>query len=198
MRALLGFSLLIVSSGLVAHEPAAAEAGGVPLENRIVRHGEGVVVNNPFHPATLLLASRESQGDLTIYEFLLPPRSPGSPPHTHTREDEYFYVVSGQLNILSGSETKVLNPGDFAALNRGNAHMFWNGGDVDARLIMATGGGSFEAFMADAAAVVEAAKPQTQEDFGAAIGRHAAAHGIYISMDQMPPEAAPYYLGGSR
>ena len=161
--------------------------------DKLVRAATGEMVDNPFHPVRLLLANEESAGSVTIYEFLLPPESPGSPPHTHTLEDEYFFVVSGTLDVLSGGEVLRLNPGDFAALNRGHTHMFWNGSDAPTELVMATTGGSFEAFMESAAPRLAEAQPDSAEAAGAVIGQLAAEHGITISMEKMPEAAAPFY-----
>lgn len=175
------------SHGHDTAEPAA------PHPNKLVRAGQGAAVENPFHPVHLLLSSAESAGSVTVYEFDLPPNSPGSPPHTHTLEDEYFYVVSGTLDILADGEVQRLQPGDFAALNRGHTHMFWNGSDLPSRLIMMTTGASFEQFMTSASPRLAAAQPETAEDAGAVLAALAAEHGIEISMDKMPIEAAPLY-----
>ena len=161
--------------------------------DKLVLAETGEAVENPFHPVRLLLSSEESMGEVTIYEFILPPKSPGSPPHTHTHEDEYFYVTSGTLDVLSNGEVLRLNPGDFAALNRGHAHMFWNGSDGETELVMMTTGSSFEAFMESVSPRIAEARPESAEAVGAVIGQLAAEHGIMISMEMMPEEAAPYY-----
>lgn len=161
--------------------------------DKLVIAGAGASVENPFHPVRLLLSAEETAGDVTVYEFELPPRSPGSPPHTHTLEDEYFYVISGALSVMTGDQVLSLYPGDFAALNRGNTHMFWNASDETTRLIMTTTGGSFEGFMNSAAPRIAEARPDSAEAAGAVIGQLAAEHGITISMEKMPPEAAPFY-----
>lgn len=164
------------------------------LPDKVVPAETGAAVENPFHPVRLLLANEESEGAVTIYEFILPPESPGSPPHTHSLEDEYFYVLSGTLDVLSGEEVIRLSPGDFAALNRGHTHMFWNGSDSETELLMMTTGSSFEAFMAGVSPRLAEARPETAVDAGAVIGQLAAEHGIAITMDKMPEEAAPFYV----
>ena len=184
----------LAATGACAHaheHEGVAEVADHP--DKLVRAETGESVENPFHPIRLLLASDESAGAVTIYEFILPPGSPGSPPHTHTHEDEYFYVTSGTLDVLSNGEVLRLNPGDFAALNRGHAHMFWNGSDGETELVMMTTGSSFEAFMESVSPRLAEAKPESAEAVGAVIGQLAAEHGITISMEMMPEEAAPYY-----
>ena len=141
-----------------------------------------------------MLSHAGSDSDVTVYEFKLAPRSPGSPPHTHTLEDEFFYVVEGELSALSGEDVLTLAPGDFAALNRGTTHMFWNGSDVTTRLIMFTTGSSFEAFLEGAGPRLAEAQPGSAEEAGAVIGQLAIEHGITIEMEKMPAEAAPIYM----
>lgn len=195
---LCGAGLLALSACMT--QPAGHDHHGVLTDHvhahpdKLVVAGAGEAIENPFHPVRLLLSSEESSGDVTVYEFELPPRSPGSPPHTHTREDEYFYVVSGALSVMSGDQILSLYPGDFAALNRGNTHMFWNASDETTRLIMTTTGGSFEGFMNDAGPRIAEAKPDSAEAAGAVIGQLAAEYGITIAMEEMPPEAAPFYM----
>ncbi|WP_300376872.1 cupin domain-containing protein [Henriciella sp.] len=172
-----------------SHEPTSLPAH----PDRIVAAGQGTEVDNPFHPVELLLSHEESQGAVTIYKFTLPPKNPGSPPHTHSREDEYFYVLSGRLDVLVDGDVRQLEPGDFAVLNRGHTHMFWNGSDSETELLMTTTGGSFEAFMSSAGPQIAAEKPATPDEAGAIIARLAAEHGITISMAEMPEEAARFY-----
>ena len=188
--------LIVIGAGALALSacmtPPVAHMHAHP--DKLVVSGAGDDIENPFHPVRLLLSSEESVGDVTVYEFELPPRSPGSPPHTHTREDEYFYIVSGALSVMTADQILSLYPGDFAALNRGNTHMFWNASDETTRLIMTTTGGSFEGFMNEAGPRIAEAKPDSAEAAGAVIGELAAEYGITISMEKMPPEAAPFYM----
>lgn len=173
---------------------AAHDHADMPvLPNKIVPDGTAPAVDNPFHPIRLILSSQESAGELTLYEFELPAQSAGSPPHTHTREDEYFFILSGTLDVLVDGAVQRLETGDFAALTRGHTHMFWNGSEAPVRLLMATTGHSFEAFMAEVAPRLAEARPDGPAEAGAVIGALAAEHGISITMENLPAEAAPYY-----
>ncbi len=165
----------------------------VDLPNKIVPAGTAPEVANPFHPIRLMLSSQETAGELSLYEFEVPPESAGSPPHTHTLEDEYFFILSGTLDVLVDGEVSQLGEGDFAALTRGHTHMFWNGSQEPVRLLMATTGASFESFMASVAPRLAEAKPDGPQAAGAVVSALAAEHGITISMEDMPAEAAPYY-----
>jgi quercetin dioxygenase-like cupin family protein len=46
----------------------------------------------------------------------------GAPWHVHTREDEYFYVVDGEITVWCGQETFQAGPRSFVFLPRGVPH----------------------------------------------------------------------------
>lgn len=46
----------------------------------------------------------------------------GTPWHVHTREDEYFYVVDGEITVWCGKEEFRAGPGCFIFLPRGIPH----------------------------------------------------------------------------
>jgi quercetin dioxygenase-like cupin family protein len=51
--------------------------------------------------------------------------SPGGPPlHVHRNEDEFFYVIAGELRVLRGSEEMTLLPGESVFLPRNVPHTF--------------------------------------------------------------------------
>jgi uncharacterized cupin superfamily protein len=55
--------------------------------------------------------------------------------HTHTHEDEYSYVLEGEVGVQVGDEVSVAKPGDLVFKPRGVPHAFWNAGDAPARLL---------------------------------------------------------------
>ena len=44
------------------------------------------------------------------------------PLHTHDDEDELFYVLEGELDIIDGDEELTLEPGEFYIVRRGRKH----------------------------------------------------------------------------
>lgn len=50
---------------------------------------------------TFLLTGAETGDTLALFHFLVSPGS-GSPPHTHSREDETFYVLRGTIEFTAG------------------------------------------------------------------------------------------------
>jgi quercetin dioxygenase-like cupin family protein len=79
----------------------------------------------------------ETAGSFSLWEAVVAPGA-GAPPHTHSREDEAFYVLSGELVIeLEGEPAPHrVAPGGFFFGARGRRHSFRNGGDQPARVLV--------------------------------------------------------------
>ena len=172
---------------------AEAVRANPDFPNIVRRMKDYETVEQPFVPTKKMLGSAENASGILFYETILAPRSPGAPPHIHDSDEEFFYVVSGSLDAMSGDKVVRLEAGDFAALLPGTPHMFWNGSDAETKIIMAVTGGEFEQFFDTVGAELRAARP---ESFAAAqpiILAHASKHGTHIDMSLMPAEAAPYY-----
>jgi quercetin dioxygenase-like cupin family protein len=84
---------------------------------------------------TFLVTGEESGGAYFVMEAYVPPGG-GPPPHVHTREDETFYVLDGEIEFLLGDETIVATAGDFVNVPRGTVHRFLNASNDTARLIL--------------------------------------------------------------
>jgi quercetin dioxygenase-like cupin family protein len=87
----------------------------------------------------------------SIWESIVPPGK-GAPPHTHTREDEAFYVLSGEVQVeLEGAPAPLrLGPGGFLFGPRNRRHGYRNTGTETARLLVFAmpGGGLDQMFAA--------------------------------------------------
>jgi len=79
----------------------------------------------------------ETAGSFSLWEAVVPPGA-GAPPHTHTREDEAFYVLSGELLIeFEGEPTpRRVSPGGFFFGARGRRHALRNVGDQPVRVLV--------------------------------------------------------------
>jgi len=79
----------------------------------------------------------ETGGSFSLWEAVFPPGA-GAPPHTHTREDEAFYVLSGELLIeFEGAPApRKAGPGSFFFGARGRRHAIRNVGDEPARVLI--------------------------------------------------------------
>jgi quercetin dioxygenase-like cupin family protein len=84
---------------------------------------------------TFLVTGEESGGAYFAMEALVPSGG-GPPPHIHTREEETFYVLEGEIEFLLGKETILAGPGDFVNVPRGTVHRFQNVGTETAKLVL--------------------------------------------------------------
>lgn len=76
------------------------------------------------------------------------PPGGGPPPHSHTREDESFYVLDGQLEIRAAGHTYDVKAGDFVHIPTGTVHYFRNTGlHAVKQLIIFTPAGLGEFFL---------------------------------------------------
>ena len=77
----------------------------------------------------------EREAGFAMVEHPLAPRTLAAPPHTHTHEDEYTYVLEGEVGVQVGDDVRVAKPGDLVLKPRGVQHAFWNAGDTPARVL---------------------------------------------------------------
>jgi quercetin dioxygenase-like cupin family protein len=97
---------------------------------------------------TFLVTGEESGGAYFAMEALVPPGG-GPPPHIHTREDETFYLLDGEIEFRLGDETITAGPGDFVNVPRGVVHCFTNTGTTTARMILTFTPAGIEAWFAE-------------------------------------------------
>ena len=79
----------------------------------------------------------ETAGSFSVWEAVVPPGA-GAPPHTHDREDEAFYVLSGELVIEFEGEPapRRVAPGGCFFGAHGRRHAFCNVSDQPARVLI--------------------------------------------------------------
>jgi quercetin dioxygenase-like cupin family protein len=73
----------------------------------------------------------------SVWESIVPPGA-GAPAHTHTREDEAFYVLSGEvlIEVEGAADPLRLGPGGFLFAPRNRRHAYRNVGTVAAHLLV--------------------------------------------------------------
>lgn len=92
----------------------------------------------------LLLAGRGDTRGPAFAVHDLAPRALGSPVHTHSREDEWSFVLTGRVGVQVGGSSSAADPGDLILEPRGVPHAFWNAGDEPAGLLEVITPGGFE------------------------------------------------------
>ena len=75
---------------------------------------------------TMKTDGKSTHDAYSLFEYSIPPRTDGPPAHIHTREDESFICLAGQLDVFLGGEDFTLGPGDHLYLPRDVVHTFRN------------------------------------------------------------------------
>lgn len=87
------------------------------LETKVINMGavEGVNVLGSMY---YFLSSADSE---FVFNFTMPAGAM-VPPHIHPAQDEFLYIIDGQLDYIIEGEVHTANEGDLAVLPRGVAH----------------------------------------------------------------------------
>jgi quercetin dioxygenase-like cupin family protein len=113
----------------VPEVPVTAGYESARVLKAIVRPGgTAPAVWGPGDRYNLLVEGEETNDAFFQFEAVVPSGG-GPPPHIHRREDESFYIVSGELELLVGDSTYRAKAGDFVFVPRGTVHGFKNVGE---------------------------------------------------------------------
>ncbi|MGH7877000.1 MAG: cupin domain-containing protein [Candidatus Dormibacteraceae bacterium] len=94
-------------------------------------------------PLTFKARGAQTKGQLTIFENFIAPGD-GPPLHSHAAEDEYWYVLQGDLRFRLADDLSNAPKGSFVLVPRGTPHCFHNTGDIPAKiLVLFTPSGAF-------------------------------------------------------
>ncbi len=72
-----------------------------------------------------LATGEETNGKYAQWEAIVPPGG-GPPPHVHSREEEGFYILEGEITFQIGDQRVVATAGMFANMPVGTPHSFKN------------------------------------------------------------------------
>src|SRR5580658_7068820 len=123
------FSLRVVSRIRTATSMAIARQ---PV---ITRPAAGRTIGVVGDVYRFLATGDETDGKYAICEALVPPGG-GPPPHIHSREEESFYILAGELAIYVGERRLVAQPGTFVNVPIGTLHRFCNETDKPVRMLI--------------------------------------------------------------
>jgi quercetin dioxygenase-like cupin family protein len=101
----------------------------------IRRPGEGRTVAVVGDVYRFLATGEDTNGKYALWEATVPPGG-GPPPHVHSREEESFYVLDGEITFTVNGEKLVAGPGTFANMPVGSHHSFKNESDRPARMLI--------------------------------------------------------------
>jgi quercetin dioxygenase-like cupin family protein len=125
--------------GIVLHH---GEAGGVTLHQTRVDY--------------LLTAEHSKQ--CSLFEFTIAPGF-NTGAHYHTKIEEIFYVLEGELDLRCGDRTVHGKPGTFVFVPPGTAHAFGNSGSAPGRMLLITAPSGHEKYFDELRDLVAKGKP---------------------------------------
>lgn len=130
-------------------------------------------------PGGVLVACEDSGGAFALMEYAIPPRTLVAPLHTHSREDEYSYVLAGEIGAQIGEETRIAVAGELVGKPRGVPHALWNASDAPARVLELIVPGGFDHCLAELYRPHERPSPERLQALW-------AAYGIEMHADSQP------------
>lgn len=136
------------------------------------------------------ISGDQTGGLLSVVEH---PIDPGRlvPPHVHVNEDEYSYILQGEVGARIGNREMIATPGSYVFKPRNIPHTFWNAGLDPARLIEMISPAGFEKFFDELAEIYAAAgtgMPDQEK-----IGELAAKYDLSFVMAEWVPELKAKY-----
>ena len=95
---------------------------------------------------SVCLSGTDTGGAYCLLEVSLAPGM-AVPRHTHTREDEVYFVLAGELEVIVGEKTFVLCPGDTLLAPRDIPHQLRNSGNITNHYLLVFSPSGFEEFI---------------------------------------------------
>ena len=132
--------------------------------------------------ATIKASAGETGGRVAVIHHL-GPQDAGSPLHVHHQENEWFYILDGELTVWVGGEVIRAPAGSFVFGPQGTPHTFTVSSPQGASFLLVTEPGGFEAFMrtcAEPAHSLTLPPPPASPPDLAQIAAIAAEYGIEI------------------
>lgn len=100
---------------------------------RTALEGSSVAVVGDLY--RFLAVGDDTDGKYALWEAIVPPGG-GPPPHVHSREEECFFVLDGEITFTVDGERIVAVAGAFANMPVGTPHSFRNESGQPARMLI--------------------------------------------------------------
>jgi len=150
------------------------------LSSQLIGPDDGLRILNDF--VIFKLLGEDAGGRFALVEHRLAPGQLAAPIHTHQHEDEYSFVLEGELSALLGGELVRAGPGSLVIKPRHQPHTFWNQGPGITRILEIISPSGFEHYFEKMGEVL-AANP-AQPDM-AALAVLAERYGLSFDFDSL-------------
>lgn len=122
------------------------------IEGIILQPGQAAAVSILGSRIEYLVTGGQSKS-CSIFELSVAPGF-DTGAHYHTRMEEFFYVLEGELNLQSGDRVIRGGPGTFMFVPCGTAHSYGNPASGAARVLLITSPPGFEGYFEELANLV--------------------------------------------
>jgi len=155
----------------------------------VVNHaGEGRTVAVVGDVYRFLATGDETDGRYALWEAIVSPGG-GPPPHVHSREEEGFYILEGEITFQIGGERRVATAGMFANMPVGTPHSFKNETARPARMLISVAPAGLENMFFEVGQPVAPGATSVPLPSKAEIGKLLAVAPRYGVEIRLPPEA---------
>ena len=127
----LGLTLL---PGIIQSQTSKKVSNFEGMKPKIIKDADGKVLNVIGDIQTHKLVGENTGNQIVEWVDNVEP-GVGIPPHIHTKEDEIFRVIKGQIEIMVDGKTTVLNEGDIAFAPKNIPHSWKVVGTEKAKMI---------------------------------------------------------------
>src|SRR5712691_3319310 len=140
------------------------------IEGIILRRGEASGVSVRGSQIDFLVTAEQAKGCSVLDLSISPGFFTGA--HYHTKMEEIFYVLEGELNLRAGDRVVRGGPGTFVFVPIGAAHSFGNPGPSTARMLLVTAPPGFERYFEEVAELLAKEGPPDPEAIAALRRKH--------------------------
>ena len=113
-------------------------------QNVVLCKGEGKIITLPGHKITHKVSGLNTNSAYSMLEVEL--YGEGPPLHIHKTEDESFYVLEGEINLLVGGRNIRATVGSVIFVPKGTVHTFSQIGEQPAKFLVTYSPSGFEKF----------------------------------------------------
>ena len=133
----------------------------------IKKPGEGRTIAVVGDVYRFLATGEDTNGKYALWEAIVLPGG-GPPPHVHSREEEGFYILEGEITFTIAGKQVVATAGMFANMPVGTPHSFKNESRHPAKMLISVAPAGLEKMFFEVAVPVPqgatTAPPPTKEE----------------------------------
>ena len=130
----LGIGIALTAPSILTANTKKASAKTVENEPKVIKDADGEVLNVIGDIQTHKILGSDTGNQIVEWVDNVPPGA-GIPPHVHTKEDEIFRVVKGEVEIMVDGKSHILKEGDIAFAPKNVPHSWKVVGTEKAKMI---------------------------------------------------------------